>query len=225
MASGLIPSAFFTADHASPTGPTGPVAYITEINRIEFRLKKTSNAFLEMERHIMRGDMDQVGKCEQTIQRAVDCIGEVLHTINPIYRTTVLSNAVRRAYVSSPNITEWYPDMMSLYMNRAKEFDRKVASDDDEPNMEVVDLETLASEKVLDQTPSAMLRNAYGVESLTYDLLRNSGSLQTGSEDTGRRSSSDNVNRFETLFAQCPYQILYRNPFDMSDDPRPYIIL
>ena len=73
------------------------------------------------------------------------------------------------------------------------------------------------------------LRNSfdhvYGVKSLTYDLLRNSGSLQTGSEDTGRRSSSDNVNRFETLFAQCPYQILYRNPFDMSDDPRPYIIL
>jgi hypothetical protein len=194
MASGLLPSAIFTAEQASPL----LVAYIIETNRIESCLKKTSDAFLKMEPHIMRGEMDQVEKCEQTIQCAVDSIGEVIHTINPVYRTTVLSNALRGAYTSSPNITEWYPDMMSLYMNRAEELDNELASDDDEPNMEVVHLETLASVKALEQA---------------------------GTEDASRRSSSDNVNRFETLFDQCPYQILYRNPFDASKDTRPYIIL
>jgi len=229
MASGLLPSAFFTAVHASqllrlptettettefsrspspstygnPARSTLLVAYIIETNRIALNLKKTSVAFLEMEPHIMSGDMDQVEKCEQTIQRAVDCIGEVLHTINPAYRTTVLSNALRGAYTSSPNITEWYPDMMSLYMNRAEELDREVASDnsnDDEPNMEVVHLETLASVKALEQA---------------------------GTEDASRKSYSnnDNIGNFETLFPQSHYQILYRNPFDASEDPRPYIIL
>ena len=131
----LNPSAFFTA---GPTGPTGPVAYIVETNRIELNLKKTSVAFLEMEPYIMSGDMDQVENCEQTIQYAVERIGEVLHTINPANRSTVLSNALRGAYTSSPNITEWYPDMMSLYMNRAEELDGELDSDQDEPNMEVV---------------------------------------------------------------------------------------
>ncbi len=137
----------------------------------------------------MRGEMDQVEKCEQTIQRAVGWIGEVLHTINPVYRTTVLSKALRGAYASSPNITEWYPDMMSLYMTRAEELDGEVASDstsdDDEPNMEVS-------------------------HSSSYELASN---------------DNDNIGRIETLFDQCPYQILYRNPFDASKDTRPYIIL
>jgi hypothetical protein len=217
------PSAFFTAGPTGPTGPADKASYIIETKRIEFRLKKTSDAFLEMERHIMSGDTDQIEKCEQTIQLAVERIGELLHTVNPVHRTTVLSNALRVAYASSPNITEWYPDMMSLYMNHAEELDGELVasdnSDDDEPNMEVVHSSSdsfSASARQPSETPSTT-----STEFTQFPTTIVSGNLHTDAMS----ATNDNVGRFETAFTQYHYEILYRNPFDKSEDPRPYTIL